>query len=129
MLLREVDASASIDPNRMMEPEEKSLHLVPFIVHAARGVIRDENKRRKTMFILVLGGLVLLFSGTTFLQSLLNPREHPIWFLLFWIVCGWLTLAAMLLAIFDLLIVKLESRRTQRALREDLGMERSISNK
>ena len=72
------------------------------------------------MFILLLVALALLFSGTTFLKTTLNPREHPIWFILFWIVCGWLTVTALLLAIFDLLIVKLELRRAQRVLRQNL---------
>jgi len=72
------------------------------------------------MFILLLVALALLFSGTTFLKTTLNPREHPIWFILFWIVCGWLTVTALLLAVFDLLIVKLELRRAQRVLRQNL---------
>ena len=72
------------------------------------------------MFILLLAALALLFSGTTFLKTTLNPREHPIWFILFWIVCGWLTVTALLLAVFDLLIVKLELRRAQRVLRWNL---------
>jgi len=74
------------------------------------------------MFILLLVALVLLFSGTTFLQTTLNPREHPVWFVLFWIVCGWLTVTALLLAIFDLLVVKLEARRAQHSLRKHLEM-------
>ena len=85
-----------------------------------RGVIREQTTRRNTMFILLLVALTLLFSGTTFLKTTLNPREHPIWFVLLWIVCGWLTVTALLLAIFDLLIVKLESRRAQRVLRRNL---------
>jgi len=72
------------------------------------------------MFILLLVAPVLLVSGTTFLQTTLNPRERPIWFILFWIVCGWLTVTALLVAMFDLLIVKLESRRAQRVLRRNL---------
>ena len=72
------------------------------------------------MFILLLVALVLLFSGTTFLQTTLKPREHPIWFVLFWIVCGWLTVTALLLAIFDLLVVKLETRRAEHSLRQNL---------
>jgi len=83
-------------------------------------VIRDQKARRNTMFILLLVALVLFFSGTTFLQTTLNPREHPIWFVLFWFVCGWLTVTALLLAIFDLLIVKLEARRAEHSLRQNL---------
>lgn len=81
------------------------------------------------MFMLVLGALMLLFSGTTFLHSPLNPRQHPVWFLLFWIVCGWLTLTALLLGILDLLMVKLDSRRAQRELRDKLETEKSIVDK
>jgi len=72
------------------------------------------------MFALIVLALLLLFAGSTFLQAPLNPREHPLGFLLFWIICGWLTLTAVLLALFDALMVKLESRRERRALRENL---------
>lgn len=99
-------------------PDEKRLQTTSLIVRATRGVIRDQNMRRKAMFILVLGALVLLFFGTTFLQSALNPRQHPVWFILFWLLCAWLTLTAMLLAIFDLLVVRLEALKAQRQPRK-----------
>jgi len=101
-------------------PEEKPLRTVSFIVHASRGVIRDHNTRRKTMLMLLVIALVLLFSGSTFLQSALNSRAHPGWFILFWLTCAWLTLTAMLLAVFDLLIVKLEARKAKRLMRQGL---------
>jgi hypothetical protein len=104
-------------------PDEKSLRTVSFVIHATRGVIRDHNTRRKTMFVLLIIALVLLFSGATFLQSPLNPREHPFWFILFWLTCAWLTLTAMLLAVFDMLIMRLEARRAERTLREGLKTE------
>ena len=83
-------------------------------------MIRDPNTRRKTMFTLLIAALVLLFCGSTFLQSTLNPREHPFWFIFFWLICIWVTLTAMFLAVFDMLMVKLEARRAQRQLRESL---------
>jgi protein-S-isoprenylcysteine O-methyltransferase Ste14 len=101
-------------------PNEKPLRAASFVIHATRGIIRDHNTRRKAMFILLVVALVLLLSGSTFLQELLNHHEHPICFIVFWLTCGWLTLTAMLLAIFDMLIVRLEARRAQRALRERL---------
>src|ERR1700726_2337690 len=100
--------------------DEKSLRTASFVVHSTRGVIRDQNTRRKVMFILVLAALVLLFSGATFLQPALSPREHPVWFILFWVACGWLAVTAILLAIFDMLIVRLETRRARRGLQQDL---------
>ena len=70
------------------------------------------------MFVLLIVALVLLFSGSTILQSLLNPHEHPGWFIFYWLVCAWITLTAMLLAVFDLMMVRLEARRAQRKLGE-----------
>lgn len=100
-------------------PETKPLRTVSFVVHATRGVIRDQTTRRKTMFAVLVVALVLLFSGSTFLASMLNPQEHPMRFILFWFVCAWLTLTAILLAVFDLLMVRLEARKAQRILREE----------
>jgi cytochrome bd-type quinol oxidase subunit 2 len=100
------------------EPPEKELSILSFVAHATRGVIRDRAMRRQTMFVVLAVALALLFSGTTFLQSALDPREHPDRFILFWAICAWLTLAAILLAVFDLLIVKLEGRQNERTLRE-----------
>jgi len=102
--------------------EEKKLRAISFVVHATRGVVRDQKARRRTMFALLVLALALLLTGSTFLQAPLNPREHPLGFLLFWIACGWLTLTALLLAIFDMLMLKSESRKTHRALRESLKM-------
>ena len=101
-------------------PEEKPLQSTSFIVHATRGVIRDQQTRRKAMVILLACALMLLICGATFLAPLLNPREHLIGTLLFWLACIWLTLTAMLLAIFDLLAVRLAARRADRELREKL---------
>ena len=108
----------------MTEPEEKQLRAVSFVVHATRGVIRDQKTRRKAMLVLIVVALLLLIAGSTFLQAPLNPREHPLGFLLFWIICGWLTLTAVLLAVFDVLMATLESRKARRALQENLKNSR-----
>jgi protein-S-isoprenylcysteine O-methyltransferase Ste14 len=98
--------------------ESKQLSILSFAAHATRGLIRNQTTRRKTMFFLIVVALVLLFAGSTVLQSMLNPHEHPGWFILFWAVCGWLTLTAILLAIFDLLFVRMEARKAERISRE-----------
>jgi uncharacterized membrane protein len=99
-------------------PDEKRLETTSFVVHATRGVIRDQNTRRKAMLFLLALALLLLISGFTFLQPALNPREHPWLVIFFWIVCIWLTFTALLLALFDLLVLRLQARQTERALRE-----------
>jgi hypothetical protein len=109
-------------------PDEKPVRTFSFVVHATRGVIRDRQMRRKTMFVLLIGALVLLFFGSTFLQSALNPRERPAWFIFFWVVCAWLALTAMLLAVFDLLILRLEARKAQRMLHEKFAQSQTADS-
>jgi len=110
-------AQAELVSDDCFVPEpEKQLSILSFAAHATRGLVRDQNTRRKTMFTLLVIALVLLFAGSTFLQPLLNPHQHPFWFILFWFVCGWLTLTAMLLAAFDLLRVRLDARKAERML-------------
>ncbi len=75
------------------------------------------------MLALLVAALLLLFCGSTFLAPILNIREHPGWFLFFWLACGWLTLSAMLLAIFDLLRVRLEERSEKQQLRKRMETE------
>jgi hypothetical protein len=104
-------------------PDEKRLQTTSFVVHATRGVIRDQSTRRKAMLLLLVLALLLLISGFTFLHPALNPQEHPWRVILFWIVCIWLTFTALLLALFDLLVLRLQARRAQRALREKLGSD------
>src|SRR5438094_10603313 len=109
--------------------EQKPLKTTSFVVHATGGVIRDQNTRRKAMLSLLVLALLLLISGFTFLQPALNPQEHPWRVILFWIVCIWLTFTALLLALFDLLVLRLEARRAERALREKLEAAGSTSSK
>lgn len=96
-------------------PKEKSFWMLSFLTHVTRGLIRDRNTRRKTMLATLLAALLLLFAGATFLQPLLRPR--PVWFILYWLACAWLTVLAMLLALFDLLMTRVQSRAAEKVLR------------
>ena len=106
-----------------MADEPTRLRIVSFAIHSARGVIRDQSTRRRVMFITLLIAMLMLFCGTTFLQPLFSPREHPGWFVLFWVVCAWLTLTAFLLALFDLLMVRVQDRTARKSLREKLDRD------
>ena len=72
------------------------------------------------MFYTVLGALVMMFAGSTFLQSLLDPKEHPILVLVYWAACAWITLLAVLLALYDLVKVRGDARRERRRLESEL---------
>jgi hypothetical protein len=106
-----------------MADEPARLKIVSFAIHSARGVIRDQSTRRRVMFITLVIAMLMLFSGTTFLQPLLTPREHPGWFLLFWLACAWLTLTAILLALFDLLMLRAQDRAARKILSEKLDRD------
>jgi hypothetical protein len=99
-----------------MADEPARLRIVSFAIHSARGVIRDQATRRWVMFITLVIAMLMLFFGTTFLQPLLSAREHPGWFLLFWVACAWLTLTALLLALFDLLMLRAQGRAARKIL-------------
>jgi hypothetical protein len=106
-----------------MADEPARLKIVSFAIHSARGVIRDQSTRRRVMFITLLIAMLMLFFGTTFLQPLLSPREHPGWFLFFWLACAWLTLTALLLALFDLLMLRARDRAARKMLSEKLDRD------
>ncbi len=97
-----------------------NLRIGSFAAHAARGLIRDQTTRRRAMFVTLLAAMLMLFLGTTFLERLLPAHEHPVWFILFWVACAWLTMTALLLALFDLLMVRAKSRAGRRKLEKRL---------
>src|SRR3982751_1340437 len=99
-------------------PPEKRLQVAPFTIHATRGLLRDRKARRKTMGVLLLIALVMILVGMVGLRAWLEPREHPVRFILFWGGCGWITLTALLLALLDMLVMRAESRRARQELRD-----------
>src|SRR5256885_6507697 len=109
-------------------PDQKHLRTTSFVVHATKGVIRDQRTRRKAMVVLLALALLLLLLGGTVLAPLLNPRQHLLAALIFWLACIWLTLTATLLAVFDLLAMRAVSRRAERAMREQLKSDATRSN-
>jgi hypothetical protein len=85
-----------------------------FILLLTKGLIREPRARRVMMFYLTLASLALLFCGAVLLDRWLSAR--PLLFVAWWGVCAWFMLAAVLLAVFDLLLVRAAARREQRDL-------------
>ena len=107
-------------------PEEKPLQHASFAIHATRGVIRHQRTRRQVMLFILGLALVQMILGATVLKDALNPHVHPFWFTCYWLVCAWFTITAILLAMFDLLLVRSEEHKARRRLREE--MERAASS-
>ncbi len=66
------------------------------------------------MFFAMLGALIWLFLGATFFDAWLRAR--PLLFLIYWAACGWVTLLAFLLAVFDVLMIRAATHRERRRL-------------
>lgn len=92
-----------------------SLKLVILIT---KGLIRDQNTRRMAMFVVLLVALVMLFAGSTFLSRPL--AERPMLLLIFWAVCAWLTFSAALLALYDMLMLRVAAARERRRLKKEI---------
>jgi protein-S-isoprenylcysteine O-methyltransferase Ste14 len=91
--------------------------VIKFVLLLSKGLIRDQRARRQIMFYSVLGALVMLFLGATLLFDLL--RRSPLLFMLYWFACAWITLLAVLLALFDLLLIRAAGRRERRQLESE----------
>jgi len=101
-------------------PPEKRLRVAPFAIHATRGLLRDQKSRRRTMAVSIAVALVLSVTGLTVFRSWLDPHEHPWRFVFFWLACAWETVLAILLALFDLLLMRAQARAARKAFREQV---------
>ncbi len=88
-----------------------------YVIQVSKGLIRHARARRLVMFYSVLAALVMLFAGAV--THWPEPREHPLLFLGYWAVCGWITFLAVLLALYDLVKVRAEAQRLRRDLTQD----------
>ena len=90
------------------------------ILLIAKGILRDQSARRSAMFIILLAAIILLFLGSTLLNNYLSENVGT--FLIYWGACGWLTLTAFFMSIYDLLSLRALARQEQaRAKREIFG--------
>ena len=92
--------------------------MAPFAVHATRGILRDQRARRRTMAITLVIAVVLTIAGLTVLRPWLDPHEHPWRFILYWLACAWEIVLVLLLALFDLLMVRAQTRAAKKLLEE-----------
>jgi len=87
------------------------------ILLITRGILLDPRSRRWAMFLMLLAALLMLFVGSTFLSGSLST---PLDFLIYWGICGWLTFAALMLALWDMLLLRVAARRERRRLEKQI---------
>jgi len=95
-------------------PKVHAVRSVKFILAYSLGLIRDSHARRQSMFYTTLGSVMLLFIGAVLIDRVL--REHPLWFVAWWGLCAWLMVASLLLALFDILMIRSAARKARRDL-------------
>ena len=86
-----------------------------FILLVTKGILRDRIMRRKMLFGIVLATLILVGLGALGLDAWLC--EHAVLFLLYWGACLWLTLTSMLLALYDMLLIRKEASEERRRIK------------
>ena len=87
------------------------------VIQISKGIIRDVRVRRWAMFYALLAAMLLLFTGAVLIDRWL--REHLLVLVLWWGVCAWLTLLAVLLALFDMLMIRAAARRERKRLQRE----------
>jgi drug/metabolite transporter (DMT)-like permease len=88
------------------------------LLAVTRGLILDTAMRRRAMGGCVLAACAMTFAGSSFLARFLADNLRV--FILFWLVCGWLTVTAVLLAIYDLLLLRARARIERKKLRGEI---------
>ncbi len=89
------------------------------ILLLTKGIIRDQRLRRSMMFWIMLAALVMLFIGAWLLTDRWG-REHPWLYLFYWLICSWLTLTGVLLALLDILALRAAQRAARRVLEKQM---------
>ena len=91
-----------------------------WILLYTRGLIADQHLRRLTMFYVSLADMLMVFVGSLalFSKDWMPPREHVWGFAIYWLVVAWLTVLLALLAIYDILLLRVQHRLIRRQLRQ-----------
>ncbi len=101
--------------NNSNQARKKAPSLITTIT---RGILADQQLRRKAMGAIILAAAAMLMAGATFAADWLYQR--PFLFIIYWLICGWLTLTAILLALFDMLMVRKEGHAARNRLKKDI---------
>jgi drug/metabolite transporter (DMT)-like permease len=91
-----------------MRDEQPRLRLLPFATHVTRGLVREKKMRRALMLLALVLAALMIVAGVTVLADYIAPHQHRYRALTYWLACGWITLTALLLALFDLVAVRRE---------------------
>ena len=90
------------------------------ILLLTKGILRDTRLRRNLMLWLMLAAMGMLFLGWVLIPTEWAHRHYVMYFA-YWAVCLWLTIAGMLLAVFDMLIIRAAGQAMRRRIEQDIA--------
>ena len=88
------------------------------VLRYTRGLILNQHLRRLTMFYVIIAAMIMAFAGEIFLGGWLH--HNPWRFLGYYVACAGLTVVAALLAIYDILMIRLQHRFIRKRLRSEI---------
>ena len=88
------------------------------VLAIATGLALSQTQRRRTMFMLTLGALIMLFGGAFPLWQIFT--KHPLFFAIYWLACVGIVICVLLLSIYDLLQVMRRGREEHNAARREI---------
>lgn len=90
---------------------------VKLVILITKGLIQDRTQRRTTMFVVAMAATLMVFLGYLFVGS---PGETPWLFIIYWFACTWLTLLLLLLALYDIIAVRVKLTAERRRIKEEI---------
>jgi hypothetical protein len=96
------------------------LAMLRAILLLSKGVLRDTRLRRNVMLWVMVAAMVMLFLGA-WLMSDDWARKHVFLYFAYWAACGWLTLTGLLLAMFDMLVIRAAAKAMRRRIEQDIA--------
>lgn len=97
----------------MNSDEPKQLDVPSFAAHSTRGLIRNRTTRRGIMLASLVLALVFLVCAVV-----IDAHEHLLLAVICWFACAWMTVLTVLVALYDLLVVRREARAERERLRQ-----------
>lgn len=90
----------------------------------AKGILRDQKMRRNVMmYVICAAGMMAVLGYFLLAYHRGWAREHLFLLTVYWLGFFWLLITGLLLAIFDILLLRTTARRMKRHLEEDMLRE------
>lgn len=91
-------------------PQRSPVSFLTLTLGLSRAILRTRPLRRRLLFFLTLGLIAAVSLGSLLTGSL---ERAPLVFLVYWSAVAMVTLGVFLLALYDLLAVRRESRESE----------------